>query len=1748
MRSLGKKIVVGALVVIAVVCVLVFIALLLPQTVGLARAPIVDIVNDSLEGSVEIGELRGSIFGELSARDVVMRAPDGSRIATIPSATVDVALSSLLRRTVSVDVRATHAVAFVHRTADGAINLLDALPAATDEPSSPLPVAIELAISIDDSVVVWRDDGAEAVEGDALAALNAESTHDAITAAAAAVEVPATPPRVVPPTVALIDVALAVGVQLTTDERTLVSIEQLTAAVAAPEITASRELSLQAMALQIAADGVLEVDLTELSLASWLTASRLFLQLPEDLGAFAARGEQVVVPRAALQELAPEVGARADLTLSFDAGPHDGATALVARVGLGESPIELSATARDWVEPSENTAWSVTARTENLAVAERLAIAHPLNALTAVARIDGQGVDLDALKATIQLGVRDVEVDEFRLDALSLRATIDGMSGQVEELLLASPYADASASASLSKDGAFEVNATAQGTERAAEIAALLFGQKVDSRAQLTLSARGDVDLAQSEPLAILQKIDATVGWDIASFVAESLQIERSRGNFDLQVDNTAERADITLVGKADAKNIRQNALRLGALAADVDASIRANLAQPEPMDLAKALRARVDLDIDGLVAEGAWVRDIDVLAQLRPGNASSTYDVRGSASAVRAGDIKIDEVATRLTGTVTLGDTPTWPGALRAFTARGDASARGLDTSSELVTSLNAKINIGGPIHDLRGTVLADAGGLAMGDYAFESLDAKLDFVGGRIIEVVANGTQVDRQPSSLGVFVKVRHNQTLDDFELLELRFDSADEVWAISDGFTFDTAAQTMSFANVTLTHRDQTIFVDGEFRVGRDQNLRTEIKNLEIGSIARDFGIAALEPVRGRVDVTAQLGGTAREPIATFDVRLTDLYYDAGDATYGPFQVAARGTYGELDLIVEAVEIDGYDVRLLQGAATVPARITTTGEFDILTDRAIAADLQTPAFDPRRLGAIVPIFESWAVQGEVAMSTQLQGTLMSPKLDVELTTKQLHATPALESEQVRVGPIESVAKIRYRAPNPDDGGLIMSYVATIDDQPPVELMARVEANVAAWLREQLAGVAVDWESRLVAAPWRFIVQTEGFDLKQIRVGPLRAADVEGILDIGIIGDGSLAQPSANFEISLKGFGFQRYRDIYFDADVGIERDHLLLRRSRLEWDGDELLLASGRIPAPFETLFGDAALGDLPIDFEAQLQPMALSKLSAIDYSFASLTGQVQGKVEVGGRLAEPVGTARFSVDGVSFASGSTGGISAYASLSANDVVAGGITWTHDGKEALTASIELPVDINVMRLVAGEQPDLTGPVEATLRGDAPLAALLPSRFLDAYVRGVKGAFTADMKMTGTVEQPLFEGRVHLTNGEFGLPQFSREFTDVQLDLAAQHGQFQLNDLHVAGQRGFVSAEGTLAVDGWKPGTVDGKIEVNEFGTAGFADMAMFVWADVVLGGDFAASPATAKASIGNLEVVVPDTSDLTTHATTLDSDIVVIRTQADREALFVTDGHVEPVSTVPYATLAVEIESGGKVRHPLAQVEVAGAFDLRLSDAGPTLLGEVYTERGTAQFLGKRFDIQQGIVTFTGADPPDPRLQVEAAYKLDRNITRDIGQPTSGDPRAIVRVTGRSSDPRIRFLSDPQMSESDVIYVLLTNRPPNRGQVGETGLASGAASGLLTGLIADSPVGKVFDVRVEAGAQGFSDASIEVGRYITPNVFISVDFKSGANPNENNSEFNIEYRFLPRWVFELGAGDRGTGEANVFWDLY
>jgi translocation and assembly module TamB len=180
------------------------------------------------------------------------------------------------------------------------------------------------------------------------------------------------------------------------------------------------------------------------------------------------------------------------------------------------------------------------------------------------------------------------------------------------------------------------------------------------------------------------------------------------------------------------------------------------------------------------------------------------------------------------------------------------------------------------------------------------------------------------------------------------------------------------------------------------------------------------------------------------------------------------------------------------------------------------------------------------------------------------------------------------------------------------------------------------------------------------------------------------------------------------------------------------------------------------------------------------------------------------------------------------------------------------------------------------------------------------------------------------------------------------------------------------------------------------------------------------------------------------------------------------------------------------------------------------------GEIQVAKGQYSSYGVKLDIARGALYFSGSALTRPTLDILA--------TRSIGKVSAG-----VKVGGTPDRPEVELYSVPTMTDSDILSYIVLGRPVG-GQGGDNDLLLTAAGALLSQgesvALQEKLKGRLgLDViEVDSGSGDVEDASITTGKYLTPDLYVSL----GYSLFKQSNEVNLRYRLAPNWELESSIG--------------
>jgi translocation and assembly module TamB len=211
------------------------------------------------------------------------------------------------------------------------------------------------------------------------------------------------------------------------------------------------------------------------------------------------------------------------------------------------------------------------------------------------------------------------------------------------------------------------------------------------------------------------------------------------------------------------------------------------------------------------------------------------------------------------------------------------------------------------------------------------------------------------------------------------------------------------------------------------------------------------------------------------------------------------------------------------------------------------------------------------------------------------------------------------------------------------------------------------------------------------------------------------------------------------------------------------------------------------------------------------------------------------------------------------------------------------------------------------------------------------------------------------------------------------------------------------------------------------------------------------------------------------------------------------------------------------------------QVTGGLRIFSSENGELLgNGEVSIVNAKYEAYGQDLNIEEGKVIYANQRLDNPELRISAM----RHIGTDVS--------AGLSVTGFLSNPQVTLISSPSLRDEEILSYIVFGRPLVSLTSGEGTNLIGAAAGMgiknsgnLTKSISSTFGLDQFELGSDSGGE---NASLTVGKYITPKIYIS--YVVGLM--ESFSTAKIRYNLSKKWSLEAKSSAETMG-MDVFYSL-
>lgn len=911
-----------------------------------------------------------------------------------------------------------------------------------------------------------------------------------------------------------------------------------------------------------------------------------------------------------------------------------------------------------------------------------------------------------------------------------------------------------------------------------------------------------------------------------------------------------------------------------------------------------------------------------------------------------------------------------------------------------------------------------------------------------------------------------------------------------------------------------------------------------------------GDPALAPV---LSETAEFWLSARQ-ISAFGWAISELEI-AND-------VIAASARGSVDLATRAGEA-AVSVRLDDLAALDVSETLTSGSAGLTVTAKGSVDAADIAWTltAKDLGVHGQVFPRIVGEGAI----RVEATILSGPVKIDLETP---VGPARATADFRFdGALLTLAKIDVaRADDRILGALAITpeplfatgeldlTVSQLADWAGLAgldlgggLSARVEARHVAGKQHAIASAILDNLTRAGGTPLRIESINVGARLEDVLGMPKIDANIvarnamtgEALLDNLTI---STAGNLSDLRVDVKGAGtigdealrLETAGSVALEDGVGLRVDALKVEGAQtrlvlLKPTRATLVGGAGTLSSTSLSLFGGT------LDLAGEMDGVGIrGRLDARDIDLppiATLVGQrlssgvLNASGEISGSLDAPDGRLTLAVKDVR-----GGGSSETEFPPVSLEIGAGLTKGILQGQAMISGIGgAPFEARLATRVPGDDPVV--PLRATLKWQGELGDIVAALPVDGTLVGGKAGIDLDFMgeldiRDGSIKPSKTSGVIGLREGR--VENFVSGAILDPLDAVVRlDGTRLVVDKLEAGD----TTGGVLRVNGAVDLVEPSKPRVD-------LDLAMETM--TVARRDDAEVQLNAKLNLRSREDRLAVTGEIVNHLTeirligALPSEVVELTVEEIRDGVAVArEGEPETAPTAgPPVDLDIKFSAPGKIFVRGRGLDSEWGGDIRISGsaAKPRLAGSIGPVRGGFEFAGRRFELGDGGVSFSGGDDIEPELNISATHE-------------GADFKALVSVTGTPSKPEIALSSDPSYPEDEILAKILFGKFTARLTATEALQLAQSTRTLLSGEPGTlDKIRSAIGVDVLTFAPGASEGELgrlKAGKYVRDDLFVGVE--QGATAGSTRTI--VEWHLTPKVTVEGTVGSSSESTLGI-----
>jgi len=402
---------------------------------------------------------------------------------------------------------------------------------------------------------------------------------------------------------------------------------------------------------------------------------------------------------------------------------------------------------------------------------------------------------------------------------------------------------------------------------------------------------------------------------------------------------------------------------------------------------------------------------------------------------------------------------------------------------------------------------------------------------------------------------------------------------------------------------------------------------------------------------------------------------------------------------------------------------------------------------------------------------------------------------------------------------------------------------------------------------------------------------------------------------------------------------------------------------------------------------------------------------------------------------------------------------------------------------------------------------------------------YDQIILGSLDIDFSLDGTLKSPKIIGHARLENGSYENISTGTDIKNIKADITSDSSRFILNQ--ITGEEG---KEGTISGKGWlefapsKDFPYEISLNMKHMTLIRSDTSTLIVRGKPSLSGTLKDHTLKGKLTVENGYFKIPER--LPAEITDLQVREIngIEQEQPQKRSI---------KNSIMKLDLSVENDGNVSLTGRGLNSEWKGSLIIKGTTAEPVITGRLSVLRGSYNFLGKRFDLTDGIIDLDGQYPLSPYLDV-------------TGKAETSKITAIINLLGSIRKPKITLTSDPTLPSDEILSQLLFGQEVSKITSFQA-IELGNALNTMVGKSSYDIVGRtrkilgVDQLELKQSVENVEEPTVSVGKYLSNSLYIEVEKGLGAE----SGKASVTWKVTPNISIDTEIGENTSTGVGVNW---